>query len=369
MLPGLCGIEVLEELRTDDGLKDDSRCRDHRVEPRRDRRPGRGRRSLRLEAVRPGRAQHRGRGVARMTLARRMWLASAALALLVGAAFTALILAVSAQREATDREARSKDVSAASLQLEKLVVGHRDRASSALPSTGKDEFPRRRTDRHERQLPATARRACTPSSRTIRARKPTRPGDREPDPGVRLRTSSAGRSRCCDEEPGLVARRPERRAGATRSQTDEIRRLFNQFRSAERHSRRASEPGRRPPDQHRRARWRCRGRSLDGADRPLRDRAGALDRPSGARGRRRSQQDRGRRARAAAAGGGPWRGRRADTRVQRDGGAARGEPPRARGRRTRSCARASAGRPSSSASSPTSCGRRSQACSGSRRCC
>jgi signal transduction histidine kinase len=56
-----------------------------------------------------------------MTLARRMWLASATLALLVGAAFTALILAVSAQREANAREARSKDVTAASLQLEKLV--------------------------------------------------------------------------------------------------------------------------------------------------------------------------------------------------------------------------------------------------------
>jgi CHASE3 domain sensor protein len=56
-----------------------------------------------------------------VTLARRMWLASAALALLVGAAFTALILAVSAQREAADREARSKDVTAASLQLERLV--------------------------------------------------------------------------------------------------------------------------------------------------------------------------------------------------------------------------------------------------------
>ena len=56
-----------------------------------------------------------------MTLARRMWLASAVLALLVGAAFTALILAVSAQREATDREARSKDVTVASLQLENVV--------------------------------------------------------------------------------------------------------------------------------------------------------------------------------------------------------------------------------------------------------
>ena len=41
--------------------------------------------------------------------------------MLVGAAFTALILAVSAQREATEREARSKDVTTASLQLEKLV--------------------------------------------------------------------------------------------------------------------------------------------------------------------------------------------------------------------------------------------------------
>jgi signal transduction histidine kinase len=50
-----------------------------------------------------------------------MWLASAALALLVGAAFTALILAVSAQREATERESRSRDVTTASLQLEKLV--------------------------------------------------------------------------------------------------------------------------------------------------------------------------------------------------------------------------------------------------------
>jgi signal transduction histidine kinase len=57
-----------------------------------------------------------------VSLARRMWLASAALALLVGAAFTALILAVSAQREATERESRSKDVTAASLQLEKLVA-------------------------------------------------------------------------------------------------------------------------------------------------------------------------------------------------------------------------------------------------------
>jgi signal transduction histidine kinase len=57
-----------------------------------------------------------------MTLARRMWVASVALALIVVAAFAALIVAVSAQREATAREARSRDVTAATLRLEKLVV-------------------------------------------------------------------------------------------------------------------------------------------------------------------------------------------------------------------------------------------------------
>jgi signal transduction histidine kinase len=57
-----------------------------------------------------------------VTLARRMWLASVSLAFIVVAAFVALILAISAQREATAREARSADVTAASLRLEKLVV-------------------------------------------------------------------------------------------------------------------------------------------------------------------------------------------------------------------------------------------------------
>ena len=56
-----------------------------------------------------------------MTLARRMWLASELLALLVAAAFAALIIAVTAQRDATEREARSRDVTTASLQLEKVV--------------------------------------------------------------------------------------------------------------------------------------------------------------------------------------------------------------------------------------------------------
>ena len=57
-----------------------------------------------------------------MTLAGRMWIASAVLAMLVAAAFAALIFAIDAQRSATAREHRSNDVTVATLQLEKLVV-------------------------------------------------------------------------------------------------------------------------------------------------------------------------------------------------------------------------------------------------------
>ena len=57
-----------------------------------------------------------------MTLSRRMTLAAVAVAVLVGGAFVALLLAISAQRSATAQEAHSKDVTAATLRLEKLVV-------------------------------------------------------------------------------------------------------------------------------------------------------------------------------------------------------------------------------------------------------
>jgi signal transduction histidine kinase len=90
-----------------------------------------------------------------MTLARRMWLASAALALLVGAAFTALILAVSAQREATDREARSKDVTTASLQLEKTVADMESSFLSFTVTGGESTLANYRAARKE--LPARIR--------------------------------------------------------------------------------------------------------------------------------------------------------------------------------------------------------------------
>ena len=57
-----------------------------------------------------------------MTLARQMWLASIALAIVVASAFVALAVALTAQRAAAEREARSRDIVAETLRLENLVV-------------------------------------------------------------------------------------------------------------------------------------------------------------------------------------------------------------------------------------------------------
>jgi signal transduction histidine kinase len=57
-----------------------------------------------------------------LSLETRMLAASGVLALLVAGVFVALILALSALREATQEEAKSKDVTAAALGLEKLVL-------------------------------------------------------------------------------------------------------------------------------------------------------------------------------------------------------------------------------------------------------
>src|SRR5688500_8712097 len=57
-----------------------------------------------------------------MSLARRLLYASVVLALLVSATFGAMIVAVSALREANDREARATEAVTATLRLEKLVI-------------------------------------------------------------------------------------------------------------------------------------------------------------------------------------------------------------------------------------------------------
>ena len=133
-----------------------------------------------------------------MTLARRMWLASAVLAVLVGAAFTALVVAVSAQREATEREARSKDVTVASLQLEKLV-------SDA--ETGFLGFTVTRRDERARALLSAQRASCPARLRVLQSLVADDPTQRPGCKGWRARsggtsiTSSPRCFRCCVRSP------------------------------------------------------------------------------------------------------------------------------------------------------------------------
>jgi signal transduction histidine kinase len=88
-----------------------------------------------------------------MTLARRMFLASVLLAVLVGLAFAALIVAISAQRDATERETRSREVTAEVLRLEKLVVDMETGIRGLIISGGSPIFFQPYPDAHA-QLPS-----------------------------------------------------------------------------------------------------------------------------------------------------------------------------------------------------------------------
>jgi signal transduction histidine kinase len=81
-----------------------------------------------------------------------MMLASTLLALLVAVAFAVFLLAVSTLREATTREARAKDVTAATLALEKLVVDL-ETGLRGFALTGESRFLEPWT-RAQRDLPA-----------------------------------------------------------------------------------------------------------------------------------------------------------------------------------------------------------------------
>jgi signal transduction histidine kinase len=162
-----------------------------------------------------------------MTLARRMWLASAVLAVLVGAAFVVLTLAVSAQRNATEREARSKEVTTASLQLEKLVSDV-ETSFLGLTLTRNASFlgPYREA---MRQLPSRLSTLNTLAADDFRQR-------------ARVRTLSLRINEYVTdfvtplipilrETPGIASDRALAQEG--KRYTDEIRRLFREFRGAE----------------------------------------------------------------------------------------------------------------------------------------
>ena len=163
-----------------------------------------------------------------MTLARRMWLASATLAILVGAAFTALVLAVSAQREATDREARSKDVTTASLQLEKLVS---DAETGFLGFTvTRKESSLDPYESAKRELPARLRvlQTLVADDRPAQRARVQRLTDH-----IRgyVYLFIAPLIPLLRAEPGLNADSGPQQTG--KAQTDEIRLMFRAFRAAE----------------------------------------------------------------------------------------------------------------------------------------
>ena len=163
-----------------------------------------------------------------MTLARRMWLASSALALLVGAAFTALILAVSAQQEATDREARSKDVTAASLELERLVSDVESNFLSFAVTGSADSLTA--YEAATRKLPAQLA--------TLEALVRDDPDQRENARGIENQIREYAFASLPPLIPILqeVKGLSENDASLTQSvnvQTDEIRRLFSRFRAEE----------------------------------------------------------------------------------------------------------------------------------------
>ena len=163
-----------------------------------------------------------------MTLARRMWLASAALALLVGAAFTALILAVSAQREATDRESRSKDVSAESLQLERVVSDVESNFLGFAVDGSQISLKayRAASNRLEGQLANLTALVQDDASQRVKAQR------LETQIREYAFASLPPLVEILEEVPGMIKNNP----GLTRSvnaQTDEIRRLFAGFRAEE----------------------------------------------------------------------------------------------------------------------------------------
>jgi len=162
-----------------------------------------------------------------MTLARRMWVASALLAALVGAAFIVLILAVSAQRDATEREARSKEVTAASLQLEKLVSDV-ETSFLGLTLTRSASFlgPYRVA---MRELPSRLSTLDALAADDFRQRARVRTLDLRIDEYVTDFVTPL--IPILRETPGIA--RDTALAQEGKRYTDEIRRLFREFRSAE----------------------------------------------------------------------------------------------------------------------------------------
>jgi signal transduction histidine kinase len=160
------------------------------------------------------------------TLAARMILASAILAGMVATVFLVLLLAMSTLRAATTREARAKDVTAATLRLEKLVVDL-ETGLRGLVLTGEARFLQPWTQAR-REFPARAsalERLAQDPAQKRRARAIVASIDAYiTDHGIPLLEIA--------RENRAAARSPAANTAGKR-RTDEIRALFRSFLQAE----------------------------------------------------------------------------------------------------------------------------------------
>jgi signal transduction histidine kinase len=156
-----------------------------------------------------------------------MMVASLILAILVASAFAVILIAVTTLREATTREARAKDVTAATLRLEKLVVDL-ETGLRGFVLTGQERFLQ----------PWTQARAQLP--RQLAAFKPL--GERDPVQRRRAeRIEMLINEYILDHAVPIIEIARENRAAARtpavssegKRRTDEIRALFTTFLEAE----------------------------------------------------------------------------------------------------------------------------------------
>jgi len=107
-----------------------------------------------------------------MTLSRRLLLGSIVLALLVSAAFAALVIAISSLRDANEREARATRAVTVTLRLEKLVLDL-ETGLRGFILTGRESFLKPYVDARE-ELPAQLREFETISSSNAEQEKRAR---------------------------------------------------------------------------------------------------------------------------------------------------------------------------------------------------
>jgi len=159
-----------------------------------------------------------------VSLQNRLVAGSALLAVLVGGVFIALILALSALREATKQEARSKEVTASALGLEKLVLDV-ETGVRGYVLTGQTRF-REPFDDAKKQLPNRLRNFEVLASREPRQRK-------------RAMALTEEIRRYISDYANLVVQLPSLRAAQLASdiegknRTDDIRLKFKRFLDAE----------------------------------------------------------------------------------------------------------------------------------------